>query len=201
MYENLMSISEVIVRIVGILIIGYIVGRISKIIMLFFLRKIIGLDKWLESYNIKISNTPLSVILSNLTKNFIYLIFFAYAFIYSGVDFLVKFGNLLLNLIIYIIIIIIALLAVHLLIKLIIEEVFAEINILERNRQLVRVFSAVIYMITIMIVLDYLNLLSKALLYVFLILLSGFVIFVAVTFGIAYGEKIKEEIKKDEQKR
>ncbi|MFH7903061.1 MAG: hypothetical protein QXQ19_01145, partial [Candidatus Aenigmatarchaeota archaeon] len=71
-----------------------------------------------------------------------------------------------------------------------------KITFLKEIEELRAPIYSIIYFISVIITLDYLGLLSKALLYIFLISFSGIVIFIAIFFGIAYGEKIKEKIKR-----
>jgi len=195
-YTNLLSISWIIVKVFGILILGYFLGRITKILVKFLLKKVIGIDKWLEMKGIKVFKGEFSETLSIIAKDFVYLIFFAYALIYSDIDMLVKLGNMFILALSYISVILIIMIMVHLLLKVFLEDLLEKLLMIDHNEILLRIVSASIYVIALIITLDYMNLLSRSLLYIFLIAFGGFVIFLSVMFGIAYGEKIKEMLKK-----
>jgi len=195
-YSTLLSISWIIVKVFGILILGYFLGRITKVLVKFLLKKVIGIDKWLDMKGVKVFNGDFSEIIAVIAKDFIYLIFFAYALIYSDIGILIRLGDMFLLVLFYISIILIVMIMVHLLLKVFLEDVINKLLLVGNNAVLTRVISILVYMIALIITLDYMNLLSRSLLYIFLIAFGGFVIFLSVTFGIAYGEKIKEMLKK-----
>jgi len=196
LYSDLLSISWIIVKVFGILILGYFLGRIAKILIKFLLRKVIGIDKWLEMKGIKVFKGDFSEIISTIAKDFVYLIFFAYALIYSEIDILVKLGDMFLLVLFYLSIILIIMIMVHLLLKVFLEDILEKLLLVGNNEVLLKIVQILIYVIALVITLDYMNLLSKSLLYIFLIAFGGFVVFLSVMFGIAYGEKIKEMLKK-----
>ncbi|MEM1804660.1 MAG: hypothetical protein QXI77_01525, partial [Nanopusillaceae archaeon] len=88
------------------------------------------------------------------------------------------------------------LIIVHLFTKIFLDDLLSKITFLREIEELKAPIYAIIYFISVIITLDYLGLLSKALLYIFLISFSGIIIFIAIFFGVAYGEKIKEKIKR-----
>jgi len=195
-YEVLLSVSLMIVKVFGILILGYFIGRLAKVLIKIVLKRIIGIDKWLEMKGIKVFRGEFSEVVSTIVKDFIYLISFAYALIYSGVDILISLGNIFIAVLSYLFIIAIIMIMVHLLTKVFLEDILSSLFFFGKNETLLRIISIFIYTIALIVTLDYLGLLSKALLYIFLIVFGGFVIFVSVMFGIAYGDKIRETIKK-----
>jgi len=195
-YTTLLSISWIIVKVFGILILGYFLGRITKIFVKFLLKKIVGIDKWLEMKGIKVFRGEFSETLSTIAKDFIYLIFFAYSLIYSDIDILTKLGDMFILALSYIWVILIIMIMVHLLLKVFLEDLLEKILLIGNNEILLRVVSVLIYIIALIITLDYMNLLSRSLLYIFLIAFGGFIVFLSVMLGIAYGEKIKEMLKK-----
>lgn len=195
-YEVLLSVSLMIVKVFGILILGYFIGRLAKVLIKIVLKRIIGVDKWLDMKGIKVFRGEFSEVVSTIVKDFIYLISFAYALIYSGVDILISLGNIFIAVLSYLFIIAIIMIMVHLLTKVFLEDILSSLFFFGKNETLLRIISIFIYTIALIVTLDYLGLLSKALLYIFLIVFGGFVIFVSVMFGIAYGDKIRETIKK-----
>jgi len=196
LYSDLLSISWIIVKVFGILILGYFLGRITKILIKFLLRKVIGIDKWLEMKGIKVFKGDFSEVISTIAKDFVYLIFFAYALIYSEIDILVRLGDMFLLVLSHLSIILIVMIMVHLLLKVFLEDILEKLLLVGDNEVLLKIVQILIYLIALVITLDYMNLLSKSLLYIFLIAFGGFVVFLSVMFGIAYGEKIKEMLKK-----
>jgi len=196
LYETLLSASWIIVKVFGILILGYFVGRFVKILTKFILRKVMGIDRWLEMKNIRIFRGEFSETVSVIAKDFVYLLFFAYALIYSDIDILVGLGRIFITAISYLSIIAVIMIMVHLLIKVFLEDLLSSLSFIGKNEVLFKVALATVYVVSLVVTLDYLGLLSKALLYIFLIVFGGFVIFVSVMLGIAYGDKIKEMIKK-----
>ncbi|MEM4588172.1 MAG: hypothetical protein QXW13_01480 [Nanopusillaceae archaeon] len=195
-YEIMFDYAKSIFNIFLIIFIGYVLGRIAKIIFKAFLSKVLGIDKWLEIKKIKIFYGNFSTVASNILKDFIYLIFFSYALIYSNIAPLVEVGQLALNIVVVLLILTTVLIIVHLFTKIFLDDLLSKITFLKEIEELRVPIYSIIYFISVIITLDYLGLLSKALLYIFLISFSGIVIFIAIFFGVAYGEKIKEKIKR-----
>ncbi|RIB35295.1 MAG: hypothetical protein BXU00_02075 [Candidatus Nanoclepta minutus] len=196
LFDQLLSVSQSIAIVIGILILGYFVGRLVKVILKFILKKVIGLDKLLEIKNVKVFRGEVSDTIATIAKDFTYLIFIAYSLIYSKVDVLVTLGNIFLTVLSYILTIVAIMIIVHLIVKVFLEDILGKLSFFESNRIFLSFISALVYIIAFIITLDYLNLLSKALLYIFLIFFGSFMIFISVTLGVAYGEEVKGIIKK-----
>ncbi|MEM0379624.1 MAG: hypothetical protein QW038_02170 [Nanopusillaceae archaeon] len=199
-YEIIFNYVKSISYIFLIILIGYIVGRLTKLIIKILLSKFLGIDKWLEMKNIKIFDGKFSNVISNLVKDFMYLIFFSYALMYSDIEILIWIGKLALSIIMNLLVLIIILIIVHLFAKMFLEDFLSKITFFKEIEELKKPVYIIIYFVSIIIALDYLGLLSKALLYIFLISFSAIIIFISIVFGIAYGEKIKEKIKNNEKR-
>jgi len=178
---------------VSIIIIGYFIGKLIALILKIILKKVLGLDKWLQDKQI-MTTYSLTDLIVNIAKFFIYFYFIGFSFYIipyiSNIGILIF--DILNNLLTIIVVMIISYAMTEFILRSFLYPViqnFKYVNLILGSIRFIVLFFILV------LTLSYLNLLSPVLLYMFIILFGGIIISISIAIGIALGDVLKEKIR------
>jgi len=178
---------------VSIIIIGYFIGKLTALILKIILKKVLGLDRWLQDKQI-MTTYSLTDLIVNIVKFFIYFYFIGFSFYIipyiSNIGILIF--DILNNLLTLIIVMIISYAMTEFILRSFLYPAiqnFKYVNFIFGSIRFIVLFFILV------LTLSYLNILSPVLFYMFIILFGGIVISISIAIGIALGDILKEKFR------
>ena len=179
---------------IGLLILGYVIGKSIGLLTKFLLKNVLGLDRWLEMKGIKAFEGKVSLILSNIVKWYIYVYFISEALFQSKIKVLEDIGVSLAyvtpSIFLAIFIFVIGLLVI----ELITREVITSFDIPEKQKPIIiKIIRFIgIYAISVF-ALSQTGIDTTILIYMLVIIFAGVVLAISIAVGIAFGFALKDK--------
>ena len=179
---------------IGLLILGYVIGKSIGLLTKFLLKNVLGLYRWLEMKGIKAFEGKVSLILSNIVKWYIYVYFISEALFQSKIKVLEDIGVSLAyvtpSIFLAIFIFVIGLLVI----ELITREVITSFDIPEKQKPIIiKIIRFIgIYAISVF-ALSQTGIDTTILIYMLVIIFAGVVLAISIAVGIAFGFALKDK--------
>jgi len=178
---------------VSIIIIGYFIGKLIALILKIILKKVLGLDKWLQDKQI-MTTYSLTDLIVNIVKFFIYFYFIGFSFYI--IPYISNIGILIFDILNNLLTIIVVMIISYAMTEFILRSFLYPV--IQNFKYVNLIFGSIRFIVLFFILvltLSYLNLLSPVLLYMFIILFGGIIISISIAMGIALGNILKEKIR------
>jgi hypothetical protein len=187
------NILEIILISASIIIIGYFIGKLIALILKIILKKVLGLDKWLQDKQI-MTKYSLTDLIVNIAKFFIYFYFIGFSFYI--VPYVSNIGILIFDILNSLLIIIVVIIISYAMMEFILRSfLYPAIQNFKYVNFILNSIRFIVLFFILILTLSYLNLLSPVLFYMFIILFGGIVISISIAIGIALADILKEKIR------
>jgi hypothetical protein len=178
---------------VSIIIIGYFIGKLIALILKIILKKVLGLDKWLQDKQI-MTTYSLTDLIVNIAKFFIYFYFIGFSFYI--IPYISNIGILIFDILDNLLIIIVVIIISYAMMEFILRSfLYPAIQDFKYVNFILGSIRFIVLFFVLVLTLSYLNLLSPVLFYMFIILFGGIVISISIAMGIALGNILKEKFR------
>ena len=185
------NILEIILISASIIIIGYFIGKLIALILKIILKKVLGLDKWLQDKQI-MTKYSLTDLIVNIAKFSIYFYFIGFSFYI--VPYVSNIGILIFDILNSLLIIIVVIIISYAMMEFILRSfLYPAIQNFKYVNFILNSIRFIVLFFILILTLSYLNLLSPVLFYMFIILFGGIVISISIAIGIALGDVLKEK--------
>lgn len=197
----ILDVSKTLVIVLAVILLGYILARLVKIVVKLFLVRVLGIDEFLKRKNIQIFEPSFSEFFSNLIKNIVIVLFGLYSLQFTNYQPLINISSLIITGVAYISILVLILIIsfvlirafIHPLIDSLIEDRSPTVKMFETQLK-IAVEGLLLFIIAI-ITMGYLGILNETLLYISLIILGGVVFSISLAFGLAFSKILEEELR------
>jgi len=187
------NILEIILISASIIIIGYFIGKLIALILKIILKKVLGLDKWLQDKQI-MTKYSLTDLIVNIAKFFIYFYFIGFSFYI--IPYVSNIGILIFDILNSLLIIIVVIIISYAMMEFILRSfLYPAIQDFKYVNFILGSIRFIVLFFVLVLTLSYLNLLSPVLFYMFIILFGGIVISISIAIGIALADILKEKFR------
>ena len=187
------NILEIILISVSIIIIGYFIGKLIALILKIILKKVLGLDKWLQDKQI-MTTYSLTDLIVNIAKFFIYFYFIGFSFYI--IPYIKNIGIIIFNILNNLLTIIVVMIISYAMTEFILRSfLYPAIQNFKYVNFILGSIRFIVLFFVLVLTLSYLNLLSPVLLYMFIILFGGIITSISIAIGIALGNILKEKFR------
>jgi len=187
------NILEIILISASIIIIGYFIGKLIALILKIILKKVLGLDKWLQDKQI-MTKYSLTDLIVNIAKFSIYFYFIGFSFYI--VPYVSNIGILIFDILNSLLIIIVVIIISYAMMEFILRSfLYPAIQNFKYVNFILNSIRFIVLFFILILTLSYLNLLSPVLFYMFIILFGGIVISISIAIGIALADILKEKFR------
>jgi hypothetical protein len=187
------NILEIILISASIIIIGYFIGKLIALILKIILKKVLGLDKWLQDKQI-MTKYSLTDLIVNIAKFSIYFYFIGFSFYI--VPYVSNIGILIFDILNSLLIIIVVIIISYAMMEFILRSfLYPAIQNFKYVNFILDSIRFIVLFFILILTLSYLNLLSPVLFYMFIILFGGIVISISIAIGIALADILKEKFR------
>jgi hypothetical protein len=178
---------------VSIIIIGYFIGKLIALILKIILKKVLGLDKWLQDKQI-MTTYSLTDLIVNIAKFFIYFYFIGFSFYI--IPYIKNIGIIIFNILNNLLTIIVVMIISYAMTEFILRSfLYPAIQDFKYVNFILGSIRFIVLFFVLVLTLSYLNLLSPVLFYMFIILFGGIIISISISIGIALGNILKEKFR------
>jgi hypothetical protein len=178
---------------VSIIIIGYFIGKLIALILKIILKKVLGLDKWLQDKQI-MTTYSLTDLIVNIAKFFIYFYFIGFSFYI--IPYISNIGILIFDILNNLLTIIVVMIISYAMTEFILRSfLYPAIQNFKYVNLILGSIRFIVLFFVLVLTLSYLNLLSPVLLYMFIILFGGIITSISIAMGIALGNILKEKFR------
>jgi hypothetical protein len=187
------NILKIILISASIIIIGYFIGKLIALILKIILKKVLGLDKWLQDKQI-MTKYSLTDLIVNIAKFSIYFYFIGFSFYI--VPYVSNIGILIFDILNSLLIIIVVIIISYAMMEFILRSfLYPAIQNFKYANFILNSIRFIVLFFILILTLSYLNLLSPVLFYMFIILFGGIVISISIAIGIALADILKEKFR------
>jgi len=187
------NILKIILISASIIIIGYFIGKLIALILKIILKKVLGLDKWLQDKQI-MTKYSLTDLIVNIAKFSIYFYFIGFSFYI--VPYVSNIGILIFDILNSLLIIIVVIIISYAMMEFILRSfLYPAIQNFKYVNFILNSIRFIVLFFILILTLSYLNLLSPVLFYMFIILFGGIVISISIAIGIALADILKEKFR------
>jgi len=187
------NILEIILISVSIIIIGYFIGKLIALILKIILKKVLGLDKWLQDKQI-MTTYSLTDLIVNIAKFFIYFYFIGFSFYI--IPYIKNIGIIIFNILNNLLTIIVVMIISYAMTEFILRSfLYPAIQDFKYVNFILGSIRFIVLFFVLVLTLSYLNLLSPVLFYMFIILFGGIIISISIAIGIALADILKEKFR------
>jgi len=187
------NILEIILISASIIIIGYFIGKLIALILKIILKKVLGLDKWLQDKQI-MTKYSLTDLIVNIAKFFIYFYFIGFSFYI--IPYIKNIGIIIFNILNNLLTIIVVMIISYAMTEFILRSfLYPAIQDFKYVNFILGSIRFIVLFFVLVLTLSYLNLLSPVLFYMFIILFGGIIISISIAIGIALADILKEKFR------